>query len=268
MGEWRNQISQSGMECREISPEAAAHLFAGWDETIIWSCLQKVMGRIYADDAENPTAAMAVLGDFGFLAGKADMEFLHYFKTEVCKRDFMILVPQNEAWGNAIEACYGHNCRKVMRYAFRKEKDAFDVPKLEKLAGGLPEGYRITMMDERWFSVCKETEWCRDLVAQYESYDQYARCGLGVLILKDEIPVSGASSYSGYRNGIEIEIDTREDVRRKGLATVCGAELILECLRKNWYPSWDAQNLWSAALAEKLGYRFSHEYAAYEVSAK
>ena len=30
------------------------------------------------------------------------------------------------------------------------------------------------------------------------------------------------------------------------------------------YPSWDAQNLWSAALAEKLGYHLDREYVVYE----
>ena len=65
--------------------------------------------------------------------------------------------------------------------------------------------------------------------------------------------------------GIEIEIDTREDHRRKGLAYACGAKLVLECLEKGLYPSWDAQNKWSVALAEKLGYHFSQEYVAYEI---
>ena len=50
-----------------------------------------------------------------------------------------------------------------------------------------------------------------------------------------------------------------------GLASVCGAKLILECQERKLYPSWDAQNLWSVALAEKLGYHFSYEYTAYEV---
>ena len=54
--------------------------------------------------------------------------------------------------------------------------------------------------------------------------------------------------------------------KRKGLAYVCGSKLILECLERGLYPSWDAQNKWSVALAEKLGYHFSHEYTAYEVS--
>ena len=86
-----------------------------------------------------------------------------------------------------------------------------------------------------------------------------------MVIIKDGELAAGASSYSRYKGGIEIEIDTREDHRRRGLAYACGAKLILECLGKGLYPSWDAQNMWSAALAEKLGYHFSHEYTAYEV---
>lgn len=244
--------------------ETGKELFSGWDETIIWSCLQGVMGRVYLNDAKAPTAAIALLGDFGFLAGQADGEFLRALKQTVCRRDFLILVPQHDGWSGAIEACYGENCRRVTRYAFQKETGGFVRTKLQGLVDALPKEYQLAMIDRRWYSWCRRTDWCKDFVSQYESYEQYAKLGLGVLILKDDVPVSGASSYSAYRSGIEVEIDTREDHRRKGLATVCGAKLILECLQRGLYPSWDAQNPWSAALAEKLGYCFSHEYPAYE----
>lgn len=102
-------------------------------------------------------------------------------------------------------------------------------------------------------------------MALYRDYEEFQKLGLGVAILKDGELVAGASSYSSYKEGIEIEIDTNEPYRRKGLATVCGARLILECLERNLYPSWDAQNLWSVALAKKLGYHYSHSYTAYEI---
>lgn len=120
-------------------------------------------------------------------------------------------------------------------------------------------------MDEELFGYCRKTTWCRDWVSQYENYAAYREYGLGVVIAKGGEPVSGASSYSSYMGGIEIEIDTREDYRRKGLAYICGAKLILECLKRGWYPSWDAQNKWSVGLAEKLGYHLDCEYMAYEV---
>lgn len=70
-------------------------------------------------------------------------------------------------------------------------------------------------------------------------------------------------SYTVYNGGIEIEIDTKLQFRQKGLATACGAKLILECLGRNLYPSWDAHDLRSVALAEKLGYHMDKPYTVY-----
>lgn len=239
-------------------------LFEDWQETLIWSCTQNVMGHLYTTCVEKPTSAMAVLGDFTFFAGEPDRELILY-KPEWSKQDFMIMVPENEAWADMIESCFGEKAKKVERYAIKKEPDVFDRVALKNVVETLPEGYTIRMMDEELFWRCKEIAWCKDWVSQYPDYEDYERNGLGVVILRDGEPVSGASSYSGYQGGIEIEIDTKKEYRRKGLAYISGARLILECLERNWYPSWDAQNKWSVALAEKLGYHFDHAYRAYEV---
>jgi len=58
------------------NPARAAALFADWEETIIWSCLQGIMGEIYVDDVDRPTSAKAVLGDFAFFAGKPSEELV------------------------------------------------------------------------------------------------------------------------------------------------------------------------------------------------
>lgn len=245
-------------------PEKASALFEGWQETLIWSCLQGVMGEIYADSPEMPRSAMAVLGDFGFLAGKPNPDLVLQ-ETQRSSRDFLILVPQTPEWAEVIEACYGKHAKKVTRFAIKKEEGVFDPERLQDMVSGLPKGYDLQMMDKDLFFRCREIEWCRDWVAQYDHYELYQKYGLGAVIVKDGEPVSGASSYSGYLGGIEIEIGTREDYRRKGLASICGAKLILECLKRGWYPSWDAQNRWSVGLAEKLGYHFDREYTAYEI---
>ena len=87
-----------------------------------------------------------------------------------------------------------------------------------------------------------------------------------MVVIKSGRIVAGASSYTRYNEGIEIEVDTVEEERRKGLAAVASAALILRCLDEGLYPGWDAQNMNSVHLAEKLGYEFDHEYTAYEVS--
>ena len=238
-------------------------LFGDWQETLIWSCIQKVMGNVYADREELPRSAVAMLGDFCFLAGKPDRETAAY-KPADCSRDFRIVVPQTEEWGALIADIYGDRARKVIRYAFRKD-NRFDTALLQKAAGSLPEDYTMKLMDEELFVHCRAHDWSRDFVSLYGNYEQYRNLGIGVVVLKGGEPVAGASSYARYLDGIEIEIDTRQDQRRKGLAYACGAKLILECLERGLYPSWDAQNKWSAALAQKLGYIFDHEYTAYEI---
>ena len=83
--------------------------------------------------------------------------------------------------------------------------------------------------------------------------------------MKDGKIVSAASSYSRYREGIDIEIDTVKEERHKGLASAVCAALILSCLEEGLYPAWDAANMMSVRLAKKLGYEFSHEYICFGI---
>ena len=180
------------------------------------------------------------------------------------RRGFVIMVPQNGVWGGLIETSFGHKARKITRFATRKDT-AFDQKRLRELARAVPAGMELRELDQEIFQMAKTTSWCVDWVSQYETYEDYRERGIGVVLTEAGAPVSGASSYSSYDGGIEIEIDTREDCRRQGFARICGAALILRCLREGLYPSWDAHNEGSLALAEQLGYVFDRAYTAYEM---
>ena len=237
----------------------AAHLFEGWQETLIFSCLQKVMGNIYATNPVNPTSAMACVGCFAFYAGDADKELVRN------KPDgFVIMVPQNKAWEACMEACFP-TAKKISRYAIKKGTK-FDKGLLRSMITELPDGYELKEIDAELYDLCLSDPVMRDFVSSFESKGKFLELGRGVVILKSGRIVAGASSYARYKEGIEIEVDTAEQERRKGLATIACAALILRCLDDGLYPSWDAQNMNSVHLAEKLGYEFDHEYTAYEVS--
>lgn len=222
------------------------------------------MGKIYVTSLDSPVSAMAVIGDFIFYAGKPNKELVSY-KPVWYKQNFTIMVPQNAEWKPLIEQNYGEKAKAVLRYAIKKEKGIFNQDKLQQAVSALSNDYTLCLIDEKFYRMCKSEQWSSDLVSQFKDYNEYKELGLGVVVVKQGKIVAGASSYSRYNEGIEIEIDTRKDYRRKGLAYTCGAKLILECLKRNLYPSWDAQNKVSVALAEKLGYHFSHEYEAYEI---
>lgn len=243
------------------------HLFSTWQETCIWSALQGIMGDIYAEDTENPTSAMVILGDFCFLAGTPSAELVAY-KPATYKKNYIIMVPENEAWSTLIETHYKEGAEKNFRYAIKKNTGNFNKEKLEQAVADLPDGLELKLIDEALYNACLSESWSADFVSNYTDYAMFEKLGLGALMVKKDTGeiVAGASSYSTYKDGIEIEIVTREDARRQGLAYRCASKLILECLKRNLYPSWDARTKISVALAKKLGYVYSHEYVAYEIS--
>ena len=166
-------------------PSKAKELFAGWNETLIFSCLQNIMGKIYVTEPERPKSALAFVGCFGFYAGTPDRQLV------MDKPDgFAIMIPQNKGWAMLIEECYP-SAGKVTRYAIKKDT-VFDRSMLRGEMEKLPAGYELKRIDA-------------------DIYDQ------------------------------------------------------LNCLAEGLYPSWDAQNMNSVHLAEKLGYELDHAYTAYEV---
>lgn len=245
-----------------MKTQQAARLFDGWDEALIWSCLQGHMGHVEADCATNPTSAMAETGDFCFFAGRPNAVFFEFLQGS------KLLIPQNEGWEALIEAHYGARIEKTLRYAIKKEPDVFDRKKLTAYVDALGQEYQIRLFDQALFAAARAEEWSFDLCSQFRDAADYVKRALGVAVLHEGTLVAGASPYAVYDGGIEIEIDTKPEYRQKGLATVCGAKLILECLNRNLYPSWDAHDLRSVALAEKLGYHLDKPYVTYVLGEK
>ncbi|HCC34684.1 MAG TPA: GNAT family N-acetyltransferase [Ruminococcaceae bacterium] len=233
--------------------------FDDWEKAMIWSCLQGYMGKLIVDNTDEPKSAMVDVGDICFLAGEPNASLLNSFGRS------KLLVPKDAQWEKLIESFFGKRAKKFQRYAIKKEPDIFDSQKLTSYVDGLDTCYEIRLFDQELFELAKSEAWSVDLCSQFKDYTEYQKLAVGVGILHQGKLVAGASPYAVYNGGIEIEIDTKPEYRRKGLATVCGAKLILECLSRNIYPSWDAHDKRSVALAEKLGYHVSHPYTAYEL---
>ena len=241
---------------QKISP-----FFSGWNETLIWSVLQGHMGVALADDDENPRAAQVSLGDFCFFAGEPSAAFASRALTRE-------IVPKDESWHAAIEEAFGERAEKRLRYAIKKEPDAFSRETLQTFVSSLPNEFTLRCFDREILAQAARENWSCDFRGCFLSAEDFLTRGIGIAAMYGETFVAGASSYSVYDGGFEIEIDTHPDFRRRGLATACGAKLILEALNRNLYPSWDAFDLRSVALAEKLGYHLDHPYPTYMLKNK
>lgn len=232
-------------------------LFEGFEDVGIIACLQKVMGKIFVTDTENPVSAMAFIGCFAFYAGVPDVELV------VNKPDgYVIMVPQHDGWSELIESNFP--AFKKIRYALKKGAN-FDKEKLKAMVGALPAGYELKKIDAGLYDLFLADPEFEDCVGVFESKEKFLELGRGMAVLKDGKIVSAASSYSRYRDGIDIEVGTVKEERHKGLASAVCAALILSCLDEGLYPAWDAANMMSVRLAEKLGYSYSHEYVCFGV---
>lgn len=241
-------------------------IFKGIDDTMILSCIQGHMGKAYVDNIEKPTVAEVIVGVFVFLAGDpnagAAEELLNNL-PENC-----LVVGSTDEWKNRIEKSHKGHVDKFQRYAFKKDPKYLNYNHIKGFLSTLPEGYELKKVDKTIAYDKSFHEVSEAFTEQFDSIDDYLNRGVGFCILHEGKVVCGASSYSIYDNGIEIEIDTHPKYRRKGLATVAAAALILDCLDRGIYPSWDAANLTSVHLAEKLGYVMDDPYDTYHIKYK
>ena len=112
-------------------------LFDGWEETMVWTCLQGHMGQVVAEGGPPPVSALCAVGDFCFLAGFPS-------RTLAAQADRPILVPRTMDWIPVIRSVWGTRAVPFLRYAIRKEPDVFDRSWLADCAATLPEGVILT----------------------------------------------------------------------------------------------------------------------------
>lgn len=251
-----------------------APLFRSMDDTTITSCLEgRCMGCAWADDPEHPTAAYVQLGGrfdgtcgYGFAAGDADSPaataLVTAWKPEWAGDN--IIIPQNDKWSAVISQVFGSHATLATRYATSKKELHLDRAQLEKWAAAVPDGYTVRMNEERDFAFFSTCGWAMDTALDFADVEDYMRNSFAFIAEQDGKQVSIAGCYSSYSGGIEIEIETLPEHRRKGLSRACTSRLLLECIDRGLYPSWDAANTKSLSLAKSLGYVFAGEYAAYE----
>ena len=225
------------------------------------SVLQGLMGEAYVADKEKPNFAYLLIRAYCFINGdetsqKAEMAIKNLPNTCKC------IVP-GDNWKELVEKVYANNFKKGKRYSIKKEGDIFDREKLKKYVNSLDKNYTIKEIDGELYNKIQATD---SYVTNLNMTDDYKNKGIGVCALKDDVIVGVATSNIIYNDGIEINIKVSDEHRRKGIGTAISAKLILNCLEKGLYPSWDAANLNSVGLAEKLGYHLEKEYDVYFIN--
>ncbi len=218
----------------------------------------------WVDNVIQPEEAIIIAADFCYLLGVVK----HYDEVEQILEEnarHKIVIPCGTHWGTYLNEYLSKKVRRFSRYAIKHEPDVFDKNNLEQLIKRINPTYEIKQIDEDIYKEVLGIDWAADGCCFFRSYEDFKNNGLGYVVLKDRQLVCIATSYTSYKNTIGVTIGTEEEYRRQGLAVACAATLILECQERDIYPEWDASNMNSVALAEKLGYHFDKAYDAYSI---
>lgn len=242
-------------------------LCSGADGVLVNGAVQGYMGRVWVPEFTNPSYCLIHLGDFAYLfgicpKGEQAMELKAALYRE-CGSDF--ITPSDERWAEWLEESFQGEYRILSRYAMRRDRNHFSEKDLEGFSKNLPAGIRLKKIDRRLYHLVLKEDWSRDFCSNFETPEEFERDGLGFVAMDGRKIVSGCSAYGISQGMFEIQVETKKEYQRKGLALACSARFILTCLEQGIYPNWDAVSLQSVGLAEKLGYVFDREYKVYQL---
>lgn len=236
-------------------------------EVLIRSAMEGKMGRIFVSAPEEPSCCLVVTGDFAYLIGippngKTGVDLREQL-YDSCGHRF--LVPENERWEAWLEENLDVPFRRVTRYALKQPEQGFEKETLQSYIKQIPKDYEIVKMDDQLYQEALEEEWSRDFCSNYRDCRHFMEEGLGYAAKKEGKLASGCAAYGISSNMMEIQVQTKKEHQRQKLALACSAAFLLDCMEHGICPNWDAANLQSVGLAEKLGYQFDEEYMVYQL---
>lgn len=236
-------------------------------EVLVLAAMEGTMGQVWAPKLTDSSYCLIRVGDFTYVLGlppkgerALDLKAQMY---DSCVGT--MITPQNERWADWIEDEFQGQYRMVTRYALKRDEYHFDKETLKGYMAEIPEGIRIKKMDERLYHLALKEEWSRDFCSNFEDEKHFMEEGLGYVALKGRELISGCAAYGASSGKMEIQIATKKEYRRQGLGLACSSAFILESMERGSIPNWDAMNLHSVGVAEKLGYVFDKEYQVYQL---
>lgn len=222
--------------------------------TIVESVLYGNVGEVFYIYNESLISAMVKIGDFIVVEGEINKQAEEYLEHMQTHGE---VISSNSKWYDFILENWGEGCINK-RVIFNS--DYINKSNLKEIIVAMPEGCRIEKIDGIMAKGLLKHRWSRELISNFNSVEEFLDKGIGFVVVNGLKIVSGASSFSILRDGVEVEVDTNTEYRKNGYGTLAGAALVLYCLENNLKPHWDAMNPIACKIAEKLGYKAQREY--------
>ena len=228
-------------------------------DTGINCTLEGQMGRAFTNDPDHPTVFKIELFPFVYFAGDGAGPAAFEAVKELKPHSFL-LAPASD-WTVTARTIHGDNLIQLPRYSFSSA--GLSLEYLDRLLHANSFRDKITRL-----GVSEARKYMTDPdgfadIALFKSPEDFVERGAAYGVIENDILKGIAYSSLVNSKAIEVSIYIVKKYRRLGMATALGCALLKYCLERNLHPNWDAANLESCRLAEKLGYKATETYDAY-----
>jgi RimJ/RimL family protein N-acetyltransferase len=234
--------------------------YTGYECVFAFAVIEKnIPGRIYVDDVVEPTVALlcSACGKYLVIGDETNAEFnkavSDFLREKSNHIKFFDLYASSQEWIEVLSRALNGEAA-VLRfcvYYYDNNKELLPTTASEILA----EGFEIKQVDDVLFEKIA-AEFSPSFKNHFGSTQKFCSDNFGFCITKEDEVVSVAiSTYTG--NGYaEIDIETRRDFYRNGLAFELCRYFIEYCQQNALVALWvcDAGNNASKQLANKLGF--------------
>jgi RimJ/RimL family protein N-acetyltransferase len=212
-------------------------------------------GRIFTDRTDNPKWGMVQEAAFGslYLGGDLSAALLHQLTSQLRREGdvliglwaedprWQLLPPDPDYSGFTLEFT-------------DRQADAGGQPLPE-----VPAGCELRRLDRTLF---KQITGRSMLIHMYGSVDQALEWGYGLCLLREDELLCETFAGPAANGIIEVGVETMPHHQKQGYAHITCAHLIQRMEAQGYQTYWNCakQNIASAALARKLGYRTEKEY--------
>jgi len=224
----------------------------------IQCAIEGQMGKGFVDNLQEPTVFKIQVGPFFYFAGDATRLSGRAMLESIAP--YTLFMPSSPGWIEAGKTMYGERLVGFDRYSFSAER--ISAEHLDHLCRISSFKEEVRRMDLSFAAHLWGQDHFVDL-SMFDTAEDFVQRGIGFYLQKHGTFVGAAYSSLVCSRGIEISLFVSEKYRRQGIATILASRLLTWCLENNAEANWDAANLESCKLAEKLGYIQTGTYQAY-----
>ncbi len=213
------------------------------------------MGRAYVDDPARPAAWRITIGPFWYFAGDAGSPGGRALLAEFPA--YNLLMPSPPEWTDAAREHFGDKLVAFPRYSF--SADDLSEAHLSHVLDNSPHRERVRRVDAELLA--RPDNYVA--IDDFDSPADFLERGIAYTLMEDDKLTGAVYSSLVCNRGIEVSLFVDKPYRRRGIATAIAAALLLECVQRGMRPNWDAANLESCTIAERLGYTHIGSYDSF-----